>query len=202
MFSKQKNQPTTFAAFHHYRSIMRISKCLFIIFSFITVLAKSQTTTSPKITTYFSVYHTIGTYCQNKPSYIFSTSNYVIGFPLGINIYKYPKVGFSFEFIPYITSTNTSKPGASQSRVSELQFHPGLLFPLKHGFALTERISLSTSGRYGVTQVFTKTLKKDNYCSYYASVPIGVRFGNENTPTPATSASNSLFFGLCFGVAF
>ena len=184
---------------------MQIKQWLLAAFLMVSsvVITNAQTPSAPKITTYFSVYHTIGTYCQNKPaSYIFGTSNYVVGFPVGVNIYKYPKLGFSFEFIPYITSTNSSKAGTSQSKVSELQFHPGLLLPLKHGFALTERLSLSTSGRYGVTQVFTKVLKKDNYCSYYASVPIGLRFGNENTPTPATNSTNALFFGLCFGVAF
>lgn len=191
----------TFARFSN-KYIMRIKQSLLVSFLVFSVVANSQTATSPKITTYFSVYHTIATYSQNTPTYIFGTSNYTVGFPIGINVYKNPKVGFSFEFTPFITSTNSAKAGTSQSKLSELLFHPGLLIPLKHGFSMTERIALSTSGRYGLTQVFTKVLAKDNYCSYYMSIPIGVRFGNENSPTPATSAVNNMFVGACFGVAF
>lgn len=168
--------------------------------AFSTVL-NAQTATSPKITTYFSVYNTIGTYTgQFNPSYIFSTNTYKIGFPIGVNIYKSPKMGFSFEFIPYITSTNSGVSGKSGSTVNELQFHPGLLFPLKHGFALAERVSLSTSGRYGVTQSISKTLYKGEGCTYYASIPMGLRFGNENPS--AISGVNSFFWGLCVGAAF
>ena len=180
---------------------MNLKYWIIVAFLAITTVGNTQTATSPKITTYFSVYHTVGTYSsQFNPSYIFSSNTYKVGFPVGINIYKSPKIGFSFEFIPYITSTSTSVGGKSQSGVCELQFHPGLLFPLKHGFALAERLSLSSSGRYGFTQSLTKTFYKSDSYSYYASVPMGFRFGNEN-PT-ALSGVNTFFWGLCVGVAF
>ena len=176
----------------------------YLIFSallaFSTVVS-AQTATSPKITTYFSVFHTVGTYTsQFNPSYIFSTNCYKIGFPIGINVYKSPKMGFSFEFIPYISSVNSSVGGKSQSGVSELQFHPGLVFPLKHGFSIAERIALSTSGRYGISQAISKTFYKTECCSYYAAIPMGFRFGNENPS--ALSGVNSFFWGVCLGVSF
>jgi len=173
---------------------------LSVILAFTSVL-NAQTASSPKIVTYFSVFNTVGTYSsQFNPSYIFSSSCYKIGFPVGINVYKSKKVGFSFELIPYISSVNSSVSGKSQSGVSELQFHPGLIFPLKNGFSIAERFAFYSSGRYGFSQAISKTFYKSETCSYYAAIPMGFRFGNENPSV--LSGVNSFFWGVCLGVSF
>src|SRR5882762_3127116 len=54
--------------------------------------------TYPKIQGYFAVFHPIGGY--NVPTNF--KDNYVVGFPIGINIFKNAKVGYSFELFPFI----------------------------------------------------------------------------------------------------
>gem|GEM_PF-2176811 len=177
---------------------MKNYQWLLISFLALATVTNAQTSTNPKITEYFAVYHTIGSYANHcKPSYIFGSNTYKVYLPFGINVFKNPKVGFSIEVMPCFESINTSDSGKSLSKVSEVIFHPGLVFPLKHGFTLTERIAMSTSGRYGVTQVLSKTLYKDKYNSYYAAIPLALRFGNEND-----GGENLFFWGLTLGTSF
>ena len=177
---------------------MKKSHWLIISFLALATVTNAQTASSPKITEYFCVYHTIGNYSSgNAPVYLFGSNEYKLWLPFGINVFKNPKVGFSIEIMPCFESVNTSNKGESQSKISEVVFHPGLVFPLHHGFTLTERVAMSTSGRYGVTQIFSKTLFRDKYCNYFASIPMGLRFGNEND-----GSTNAFFWGITFGASF
>lgn len=154
-----------------------------LVFS-ITTIAQ---TTYPKITGYFSVLHPIVTFSSEETTVNFR-DYYVVAFPTGINIWKSSKIGFSLEIAPSI------KTDDGVSKVNSVLFHPGVLVALGHGFTFAGRAAFETNGRFGVTPVITKTVIKNTNSSYYVSVPIPVRFGNDH---PATFTS-----GIQLGIAF
>jgi hypothetical protein len=143
--------------------------------------------TYPKITAYAGILHPIVTVGKHEPHYNFDGA-YVGGMPIGINIWKSAKVGFSLEFVPLIRASG----GAS--RMNNLLFHPGVLLSLGNGFTLAARGAFETSGRYGLTPVLNKVLLKRSDCSYFVAVPLPARFGNDQ---PASLAA-----GFQFGIAF
>jgi hypothetical protein len=150
------------------------------------ITAFSQTT-YPKITGYFGIMHPIVSISKEQTTVNFR-DYYAVGFPTGINIWKNAKIGFSFEIVPNI------KDDQGTSKVTNLLFHPGVLVALGKGYTFAGRLAFETNGRYGVTPVFNKTIKKTDNVSYYAAVPLPVRFGNDH---PATFT-----IGFQFGVAF
>ncbi|SHH71100.1 hypothetical protein [Flavobacterium johnsoniae] len=141
----------------------------------------------PKITGYFGIMHPIATITRDETAVNFR-DYYAVGFPTGINIWKNEKIGFSFEMVPNI------KDDQGTSRVTNLLFHPGVLIALGHGYTFAGRAAFESSGRYGFTPVLNKTLIKSSSCSYYAAIPLPVRFGNDH---PA-----SFTIGFQFGIAF
>lgn len=145
-------------------------------------------TTYPKITGYVGILHPLATYIKDdKPHYNFDGA-YVVGLPTGINIWKSPKIGFSLEFVPFIRAKD------SASKMNNFLFHPGILFGLGKGFTLATRAAFETSGRYGVTPVLNKIVKKNKTTSYFVAIPIPARFGND--------APSSIGVGLQFGIIF
>ncbi|HEX8018084.1 MAG TPA: hypothetical protein VF465_22870 [Flavobacterium sp.] len=165
--------------------MIRVTNFLFLFSLFITT-AYSQTT-YPKINGYVGIMHPIVTFSNEETTTNFD-GHYVVAFPMGINLWKTSKIGFSFEIVPTIKDED----GVSKS--SNLTFHPGVLVPLGSGFSFAGRVAFETSGRYGFTPVFNKTLIKSENCSYYAALPLPVRFGNDK---PATFT-----IGFQFGVLF
>ncbi|MBO9201927.1 MULTISPECIES: hypothetical protein [Niastella] len=149
--------------------------------------AAQQPVTYPKINAYVGILHPLVTYSSDEPHYNFDGA-YVIGMPTGINIWKTAKIGFSMEFVPLIKAANGT------SKMSNFLFHPGALFGLGKGFTLATRAAFETSGRYGLTPVINKIVKKSQGCSYFVAVPVPVRFGND---LPA-----SLTIGIQFGIVF
>ncbi|RVT75739.1 hypothetical protein EOD40_09810 [Flavobacterium sufflavum] len=144
-------------------------------------------TTYPKITGYFGIMHPLVSINKDETTVNFR-DYYAIGFPTGINIWKSEKIGFSFEVVPNI------KDDQGTSKVNNLLFHPGVLVALGHGYTFAGRLAFETSGRYGVTPVINKTIKKNANSSYFVAVPLPVRFGNDH---PA-----SFTVGFQFGIAF
>ena len=150
--------------------------------------AKSQSSNEyPKVAAYFSVSHPIVTLSSNLPAYNFDHS-YTVGFPIGINIIKSAKLAYSIEIVPTL---NSSK---GVTKTSNLSIQPGLIFRYPNGFNFLTRMAFETGGRYGSNLVFNKVLYKTKMNSYWVSVPIPTRFGN-NTPA-------SVGIGLQFGVTF
>ncbi|MFH6936190.1 hypothetical protein [Flavobacterium sp. FlaQc-30] len=156
------------------------------ILFFLTFNAFSQTV-YPKITGYFGILHPIVTFSDEQTSVNFR-DYYAVGFPTGINIWKNQKIGFSFEVVPNI------KVQGNSDKVTNLLFHPGVLVALGHGYTFAGRAAFESSGRYGITPVINKTIIKSDNCSYFAAVPLPVRFGNNH---PA-----SFTIGFQFGIAF
>jgi hypothetical protein len=68
------------------------------------------------------------------------------------------------------------------------------MFRFKHGFTFIGRMAFETNGRFGVTPVFNKVIKKGKDASLFVSLPIPVRFGND--------LPGSIGAGLQVGVAF
>lgn len=156
----------------------------------ISITACSQQTplqTYPKIAGYAGIVHPIVTFSSDGTHTNFKDS-YIIGMPIGINIWKSAKIGFSSEIVPFVKATN------SGSKVNNVLFHPGVLVALGNGFTFAGRAAFETSGRYGLTPVFNKVVKKNKGSSYFVAIPLPARFGND-LPT-------SFGIGFQFGVSF
>ncbi|URC11691.1 hypothetical protein [Flavobacterium sp. B183] len=166
--------------------MIQIRSVLFFALFALSTTVFSQTT-YPKITGYFSVMHPITTFSEEGTTVNFR-DYYSVNFPTGINIWKSPKIGFSFEIAPNIRTEN------GISKVSSVLFHPGVLVALGDGYTFAGRAAFETSGRFGVTPVISKTVIKNTNSSYYVSIPLPLRFGNDH-PTTFT-------VGLQFGIAF
>lgn len=137
-----------------------------------------------KVQGYFAVFHPI--VGHNTPTNF--KDSYVVGFPIGITVFKKEKIGYIFELFPFIQADSTG------SKLSKIVFHPGIVFPLKHGFAFSVRAAFESTGRYGMTQVFNKAIIKTKSGAFGASLVIAERFGN----SLPTSVSLGIGIGLSF----
>jgi hypothetical protein len=164
---------------------LKILSFLFIATFSCSVAQTSQT--YPKLAGYIGIVHPIVTFSSEGTHSNFKDS-YVVGMPIGINIWKSAKIGFSSEIVPTIKATSSS------SKVSNVLFHPGILVALGHGFTFAGRAAFETSGRYGVTPVINKIVRKNKGSSYFVAIPLPARFGND--------LPSSFGVGFQFGIAF
>jgi hypothetical protein len=141
----------------------------------------------PKMAGYFSILNPIGSWTKNGFKSNFGDV-YTVGFPFGMNILKSDQFGISFEVAPAIRTEKNI------SRVNTVLFHPGAMFRFKHGFTFIGRMAFETNGRFGVTPVFNQVIKKGKGASFFVSVPIPVRFGNDQPASIST--------GIQLGVSF
>ncbi|WP_207429752.1 hypothetical protein [Pedobacter sp. SYSU D00535] len=132
-----------------------------------------QTTpTFPRVAGHMGLVHPIVTF-DGDGSHTNFDGVYVVGVPTAINIWKSPKLAFSFEAVPYIRTEN------NVSKMSNFLFHPGVVTPLGKGFSFIGRAAFETSGRFGLTPIVSKVVKKNAHSNYFVSVPFPVRFGND-----------------------
>lgn len=164
-------------------SFKKILSTVLFVFS-ITAIGQ---TTYPKITGYFGVLHPIATISKESTNINFR-DYYSVGFPVGINIWKSSKIGFSFEIVPNIKYEN------GISKVNNITIHPGVLVALGKGYTFAGRIAFENTGRYGVTPIVNKTIIKNTNSSYFVAIPLPIRFGNDH---PATFTA-----GIQLGIAF
>lgn len=141
----------------------------------------------PRTVVYQGILHPIVTLSEAAPVFNFK-SYYVIGFPVGVNLWKTQKLGYSLEIVPFIRAEN------GVSKVSNVLFHPGVLLGLGKGYTLAGRLAFETGGRYGVTPVLNKIVKRGTNTSYFVAVPVPFRFGNDHP--------SSVTVGFQFGVTF
>ncbi|MGE9314373.1 hypothetical protein ACLOAU_22140 [Niabella sp. CJ426] len=161
---------------------------LFSIFVLIWQPAYSQAVeTFPKITGYASIMHPIVVINKEHTSTNFD-GYYQVFFPFGINIWKSKKIGFSIELAPGVRAENGS------SKMNSLLIHPGVLVNLGKGFGFAGRLAFETSGRYGVTPVLSKVIKKNKGSAFYIATPMPVRFGNQQP--------GSFAVGFQIGISF
>ncbi len=141
----------------------------------------------PKIAGHMGIAHSIITVSDGITTGNFGNS-YSVGFPVALNIWKTEKVGFSLEVIPAIRSENGSH------KMNNVTFHPGILYRLGKGYTFAGRAAFETSGRYGMTPVLNRVLKKNKFSSYYLAIPIPIRFGNDRP----VSANLTVQLGIAF----
>lgn len=180
-------KPLTLSVFKRILNLKTIFVLFIVSYVSCSLNAQSTPVSYPKITAYVGTIHPIVTFSKEKPVYNFDGA-YVGGLPAGINIWKSPKIGFSFEFVPFIRAVDGS------SKMSNFLFHPGVLFALGKGYTLATRAAFETSGRYGVTPVLNKVLVKGKNSSFYVALPVPARFGN--------SQPTSIALAFQFGIAF
>lgn len=149
--------------------------------------AQNQPEVYPKIKGYVGILHPLATFTAKETTLNFA-DYYIVGMPIGINIWKNKTIGFSFEIVP------TVKSDKEISKVNNVLIHPGILVRLKHEFTFAGRIAFETSGRYGFTPVLSKAIGVHKDYNYFIAVPVPVRFGNNK--------SISATVGLQFGIAF
>lgn len=149
--------------------------------------AQSPPPEYPRTVLYQGVLHPLVTFGNEAPVFNFKTY-YLVGFPVGVNTWKSSRLGYSLEIVPFIRSEN------GISRVSNVLFHPGVLLGLGKGYTLAGRLAFETAGRYGITPVLNKIVKRSAQTSYFVAIPLPVRFGNDR-PAGVTIAFQ-------FGIAF
>ncbi|MBS7565359.1 hypothetical protein KHS38_13180 [Mucilaginibacter sp. Bleaf8] len=140
-----------------------------------------------KVAGYVGILHPIVTFSSTGTDKNFG-DHYVVSIPVGINIWKSQKIGFSAEFQPSIRAENGT------SKMANFTFHPGVLVALGKGWTFAGRAAFETSGRYGVTPALNKTVIRGKNSSLFAVIPLPVRFGSDK-PTSFT-------IGFQFGIAF
>ena len=143
--------------------------------------------TYPRMVGYLGVLHPLLTMDERGSEMNFK-DYYLVGFPIGLNLWKTKLIGFSVEVVPLIRAQDGT------SRVSNVLFHPGVLVNLGHDFTFAGRLAFETSGRYGVTPVFNKIVHHGQTLNYFVAVPLPVRFGNDRPP----SATIGFQFGIVF----
>ena len=154
-------------------------------------LSFSQQTTPPKvypkIVGYASFIHPIVTFDKNGSTFNFEDS-YTVGFPMGLNLLKSDKIGFSFEIAPFIKSQNDT------AKVNFILFHPGLMFRFKHNFTIIARLAFETGGRFGFTPVFNKVVVKTKDVNYFIALATPYRTGNAKPGTIALTLQLGAIF--------
>jgi hypothetical protein len=151
--------------------------------------AFSQTApvTYPRMAGYVGLVHPIVTFSGGNTITNFSDS-YTVGMPIGLNLWKSQRIGFSFEIVPFVHAEN------GVSKTSNLLIHPGALFSLGKGFTFVGRAAFETSGRYGLTPILNKVVKRGKNSNLFVALPVPVRFGNDRP----SSVGAAFQFGIGF----
>lgn len=141
----------------------------------------------PEIKGYVGLAHPIYTWSSdgNQPNF---RDYYLVGNPWGINLWKSKRFGISFEFTPFF------RADAKGSKISNVLFHPGVLYRLGHEFTLIGRAAYETSGRYGFTPILSKVVKRNANSTLFVALLLPFRFGNAHAA--------SVGAGLQLGVGF
>ena len=140
---------------------------------------------SLRFTGYAGIVHPLISFDKDGSHKNFETS-YTVGMPTGIKLWKGSKVGFSFEVVPFIRSENGT------SKMNNFLFHPVILFSPGAGYTLAGRAAFQTSGRFGLTPVLNKVIRKNKNSQYFIALPFPVRFGNDRPSS----------FGAAFNLEF
>jgi hypothetical protein len=136
------------------------------------VVAQAGQHDHPRTVLYQGILHPLVTLSDHAPVFNFS-EYYLVGFPVGVNLWKTANIGYSLEVVPFVRAEGGT------SRVSNVLIHPGLLLGLGKGFALASRLAFETSGRYGLTPVLNKTFRRPGPVSYFVAMPLPIRFGTD-----------------------
>jgi hypothetical protein len=157
-----------------------------------------ETTPSPAPSKGLAGYHVgvvqpIVSFNNGETHYFTEYDHYAIGFPLGITFHTPGKTLIDMEFVPLIQPyANSSKPYDVH-----LLVHPGILFPMSHGWTFGFRLAFETgAGQFGFTPLINKGFKiHDNHVFFIELVAPG-RFG------PEKNSGYTQVLGLHVGLGF
>lgn len=120
------------------------------------------------------------------------SDNFSIGFPMGITVKGRGKLAFDLELVPAVQDS---------PRQVKLTVHPGLVYGLRHNFAVGARLAFDVnSSQFGFTPLVNKSwpIEGNFLKAYFVEAVLPVRF---NRPTGGPS-TNPVSFEIHFGVAF
>jgi len=132
--------------------------------NYIELYAQNQVEIYPKIRGYVGILHPLVTFSANETTLNFD-DYYIVGMPIGINLWKNKSISFSFEIVP------TIKSDKEISKVTNVLIHPGILIRLKNEFTFAPRLAFETSGRYGFTPVLSKAIGIHKNYNYFVAFP-------------------------------
>jgi hypothetical protein len=118
---------------------------------------------------------------------------YSIGFPFGLTLNTGCKTKIDLEFVPSI------KPYLEQEKPYEVHFlfHPGVLFPLNHGWTFGMRLAFEVGdGQYGFTPLINKSFKMSDHSSFFIELVAPARFG------PEKDSGYTQLGGIHLGIGF
>lgn len=169
-----------------------ISSLIIALLTHYSLLAQAKDSTKhvhfvPEIKTYIGIAHPLYTFSADSVKQNFR-DYYGFAVPVGINILKSPKVGFSFEVVSFVRTEN------KDTKISYILFHPGVLYRLGKGYTFAGRLAFETSGRLGFTPIISKVLLKKKDYQLFGSFVLPFRFGNEH----AATLSTVLLIGISF----
>ena len=149
--------------------------------------AREEEKKFPEIKGYAGLVHPLYTWSSeaNQPNF---RDYYLVGNPWGINLWKTKKVGLSFEFTPFIKSDSKT------TRLSNFQFHPGILYRLGKNTTFVFRLAYETSGRFGATPILNQIVWRGKETNFFVAVLVPTRFGNNH----AASVTAAFQFGIGF----
>jgi hypothetical protein len=122
-------------------------------------------------------------------------NQFAIGFPVGVTVKGSGRLAFDLEFVPQINT--------SQSRLTTLTVHPGLIWNLGRSFAAGGRLAFDVNDpSWGFTPLLNYSWPIKNhhglFKAYFVEADLPVRFSRPvNGP-----ATNAVTFATHFGVAF
>jgi hypothetical protein len=130
---------------------------------------------------------------NGKTTFLDKLDFYSLGFPVGITLKTPGKLKFDLEFVPVLKPyINSSTPYSVH-----LLFHPGVLYPLDHGWTLGFRLAFETGeGQIGFTPLINKGFKLDNGSVFFIELVAPARFG------PNKNSGYTQLVGLHLGYGF
>ena len=131
---------------------------------------------------------------NNEETHFFTEyDHYAIGFPIGATFHTGGSVLFDMEIVPLIQPYANSE----QPYNVHLLVHPGILYPLSHGWTLGFRLAFETSaGQFGFTPLLNKSFKLGESHAFFIELVAPGRFG------PEKNSGYTQVFGLHFGFGF
>jgi hypothetical protein len=150
-------------------------KILFLTFFFYLTFsysAFSQGTADTKVGAYIGIVHPIYTVQKGrlKPNF---KDYYQVGMTTAVIIRKAPKYAYNLEVVGFVRNEK------GITRMNNFMLHPGVTFFRKNDWMITPRMGFETSGRFGPTLIFAKTVAKPGGHPVNANLVNLLRFGDD-----------------------
>ncbi|MFZ1750175.1 MAG: hypothetical protein WAU01_08290 [Saprospiraceae bacterium] len=148
----------------------------------------------PKVAGYHAgVVQIIFAHNNGETVYFDRTSVYSVGFPFGITFNTKSKLKIDLELVPFINPYIYS----DRPYRIHLLYHPGILYPLHHGWTLGLRAAFEIGeGQFGFTPLINKAFKCKNGNVFFMELVAPGRFG------PDKDTGYTQLGGVHLGIGF